>query len=193
VPECDRRTTIGKAQYAAFLDASKDADVIVSQSQWEASQAMREAVMGHPYARALLEDGRPEVSALWDQFGTECKARFDWLPEGYEVIVDLKTCQDASPAGFAKACGNWSYHIQAALYSMAAEACGLGSRQMVFIAVESEAPHLVAMYVIDEQSLIHAANKIGGLIAQYQECRATDTYPGYSKEIETVTIPPWSL
>jgi len=190
-PDVDRRTKKGKMAWEEFIAGSQGA-LVVTMEQHEKALAMQKAVIAHPYARALLGAGKPEVSALWDQFGAQCKARFDWLPDEFDVLVDLKTCSDASPTGFAKACGNWSYHIQAALYSMAAEACGLGKRPMIFIAVENEPPHLVGLYVIDDQALIAAEYKIERLIEQYAECRERNDWPGYSKEIETLELPKWA-
>ncbi|NCC41430.1 MAG: hypothetical protein EOM21_18795 [Gammaproteobacteria bacterium] len=192
VPECDRRTTIGKGVYAAFVDASKNADVIVTQDQWDEAQAMRDAVMAHPYARALLAGGKPEVTALWSEQGVDCKARFDWLPDGYEILVDLKTAQSASPEEFARSAHKYFYDYQACFYGMASEACGLGKRSMVFIVVESEAPFAVALYMIDDEAMESARYKIDELIEKYDECKRTNSYPGYSQEIEILTLPRWS-
>jgi hypothetical protein len=149
--------------------------------------------MSHPSASALLSEGRPEVTALWDVDGVECKARFDWLPSQFDVICDLKTAADASPEGFATAAGRYRYHYQAAWYSMAAESNGLGPRPMVFIVVENEPPHCVALYMLDQEAIDAATFRIGRLIEQYAECRHADAWPGYSSEVETLSLPKWSL
>jgi hypothetical protein len=56
---------------------------------------MADAVRQHPYAAALLADGKAEQSFWWDDkaTGQRCKCRPDWY-QG-TTIVDLKTCQDA--------------------------------------------------------------------------------------------------
>lgn len=192
-PECDRRTTVGKARYAEFLEESKTADIIVTAEQWYKAQAMRDAVMSQPYAAALLADGSPEVTALWDQGGIECKARFDWLPSGHQVIVDLKTASEADYDGFARAAGRYKYAIQASLYSMAAKACGLGDRPMIFIVVENEPPHAVALYTLDEEAIYSATYKIERLLEQYAECKSSGDYPGYAIEVQSLSLPKWSL
>jgi hypothetical protein len=165
----------------------------VTQDQHDKALAMEKAVMSHPSASVLLERGDPEVTALWDVDGVECKARFDWLPSQFDVICDLKTAADASPDGFATAAGRYRYAWQAAFYSMAAEANGLGPRPMVFIVVENEPPHCVALYMLDQEAIDAATFRIGRLIEQYAECRHADAWPGYSSEVETLSLPKWSL
>ena len=191
-PECDRRTKIGKESYAAFLAESIGAHV-VTQEQHDKAIAMRDAVMSQPSASALLSDGRPEVTALWEVDETACKARFDFLPTQFEVIVDLKTAQSASPDEFARASGRYMYHLQAAYYSMAAEANGLGPRPMVFIVVESEAPYCVALYMLDQEAIDAASYRIERLIQQYADCKHSGEWPGYSADVCTLSLPKWSL
>jgi len=190
-PLCDRRTNVGKAIWAEF-QADADGKVTVTQEQHDKARAMRDAVMTHPYAAALLASGQPEVSALWDEGPVECKARVDWLPDGFDVLADLKTAADASPEGFAAAAGRYRYAWQATLYSMASNACGLGERPMVFVVVENEPPHAVALYMLDQDAIDAARYRIDRLLEQYAECRATDAYPGYSQEIETLELPKWA-
>jgi exodeoxyribonuclease VIII len=93
------------------------------------------AVQGHPYANALLSHGKAEESFWADDTptGLRVKARPDWYFGG--TIVDLKTCQDASPSGFARACATFSYHVQAAHYLNVTFA-----ERFIFIAVEKTYP-----------------------------------------------------
>ena len=44
---------------------------------------------------------KTELSIVFDYYGNLCKARFDMLQNN--VIIDLKTCRDASPKGFKQA------------------------------------------------------------------------------------------
>lgn len=193
VPECDRRTKAGKELYAAFMDASTGAHV-VTQDQHDAAQAMRDAVMSNHAASMLLKSGSPEVTALFEiDDEVACKARFDWLPDQFEVVVDLKTAADASPEEFARAAGRYRYHYQSAWYSMASEANGLGQRPMVFVVVENEPPYAVALYMLDQEAVDAAAYRIARLVEQYAECKHAGVWNGYSAEIETLSLPKWSL
>jgi hypothetical protein len=94
----DRRSNAGKAAAADMaargLEAVTEADMALAAN-------MAIAVQGHPYAGALLADGKAEQSFWADDIATglRVKARPDWYFGG--TIVDLKTCTDASPSGFA--------------------------------------------------------------------------------------------
>lgn len=200
-PDADGRTKAGKEARAAFAAESVGAHV-VTQDQHDKAQAMRDAVMSHPFASVLLADGRPEVTALWEVDEVACKARFDWLPDQFNVIVDLKTAADASREEFARAAGRYGYHIQDAWYGMGAMACGLADtgnpgialrRPMVFIVVESEPPHAVALYMLDQEAIDAASSRIERLIHLYADCKHSGKWPGYSVEVETLSLPKWSL
>ncbi|MFD2112059.1 PD-(D/E)XK nuclease-like domain-containing protein [Thiorhodococcus fuscus] len=194
-PAVDRRTKAGKETFAAFeaeVTAIPDAMIATAEQDTKA-RAMRESVMAQPFARALLADGAAEVTLLWDQDGTFCKARPDWLCSGHEVIVDLKTAADASEQAFAKACGNYRYHLQAAWYQDAVMRVGLGDRVFVFIAVEPEPPYAAGLYQIDDQALRVGRIRYERALETYRECVATNDWPGYAREIRTIELPKWAL
>ena len=107
--EVDFRTKEGKAWKAAQTAE------IVEAVDLARAQAQAFAVRSQPDLAALLAEGRPEVSAFWldEQTGELCKCRPDWVsPAGDGVIlVDGKTCRDASPEGFGRAIWNLSYRL----------------------------------------------------------------------------------
>ena len=195
-PDVDRRTKAGKASAAVFEAECAEIGAIVATAEQDAkARSMREAVISQPFARALLADGRAEVTMLWTDMatGVACKARADWVCSGHEVLVDIKTAADASERAFAKACGQWSYHIQAAHYVDAALACGLAERAFVFIAVEPEPPHAVGLYQLDEEALRVGRMRRDRALETYHECITSGIWPGYAQEIRTIEIPKWAL
>jgi hypothetical protein len=117
----DRRSNAGKAAAAELAAAGIEA---VTESDMALALSMADAVRQHPYAAALLADGKAEQSFWWDDkaTGQRCKCRPDWY-QG-TTIVDLKTCQDASANAFARACATFGYHTQAAHYLNGAARCG---------------------------------------------------------------------
>ena len=64
---------------------------VLSADQWDQLHRMRDSVMAHPAAAGVLERGQ-------------------------NVVVDLKTCEDASLEGFAKSIANWRYDVQHPYY-----------------------------------------------------------------------------
>ena len=63
-------------------------------------------------------------------------------------IIDIKTCQDASPKAFRSAIYNFSYHLQACFYS---EALGYDPASFRFIAIENKYPFDVAVYSLSDE------------------------------------------
>jgi hypothetical protein len=194
-PDVDRRTKAGKETWEAFqAETATIVGALLATAEQDAqARAMRAAVMAQPFARALLADGAAEVSLTWDRAGLACKARPDWLCEGHAVIVDLKTALDAGPSAFAKACGQWKYHLQAAWYQDAAIACDLGERAFVFLAVEPAPPYAVGLYQLDEEALRVGRLRYQRALETYQACRTAGHWPGYDTEINTLSLPKWAL
>src|SRR5690606_33254705 len=93
-PEFDRRTKQGREAWEA-LEAQHPCATILKPEDYDRCIAIRDAVHSHPYARKLLR-GQTEVSAVWRDpwFGVLCKGRFDCLPTGLGIIVDVKSVSD---------------------------------------------------------------------------------------------------
>jgi hypothetical protein len=163
---------------------------VLTPKDFDLAEAMRDAVMAHPVAAALLVAGESELSLAWEQDGVGCKGRLD-LHAG-SVIADLKTTQDASPESFAASSWRYGYHRQAALYLSGARAVGLDAQRYVVIAVEKDAPHAVALYEYDHGALDAGEQQVRRLLALYQRCVEEDRWPGYGDEVRPLTLPGWA-
>ncbi len=194
-PDVNRRTNAGKAELAEWQASLPDDAEIASAEQHALALAMREAVLAQPFARALLDAGRAETTLLWTdaETGVACKARPDWLPEGHAVILDLKTAADASPAAFARAAGNFKYHVQESFYLDAARAVLNADLAFLFLVVETAPPHAVALYQLDDEARRVGAIRCRRAMDRYAECRATETWAGFPIEIQPLSIPPFAL
>ncbi len=190
----DGRTAAGKAWAA---DVAARGLEIVDASAMRAAVAQADAIRAMPDIAGLLAEGYGEASAFWidAQTGELCKCRPDWTsPAGDGVIlVDGKTCQDASPAGFGRAIWNMSYHLQAAWYSDGfTAATGLPVHGFVFAAVESAWPHAAAAYMLADDVLEAARRENRRLLNLYAECKRTGRWPGYGEGIDLITLPKWA-
>jgi len=193
MPAVDGRTKAGKEAKAAF-NAELPADChAVDAETYDTVYRMRDAVLENRYANILLSDGKPEVSIFWDDNGIECKARIDWLCGGHEVLLDLKTAQDAGYEGFAKACGSFQYHAQDSWYRRGAAAVGLGNRAFIFLVIENKPPHAVALYQLDDQARQAGEARIIRAIDIYRQCKESGEWPGYEPEIQSLSLPKWAL
>lgn len=190
----DRRT-------AAYKDAAKNhpADRILTGTENDTVKAIRAAVLAHPLAAQLLsQPGKAEVSlfARDPVTGVEVKARPDFLTDdGY--IIDLKTSRDASPAEFSRSIYNYRYHVQAAWYADVYEwATCKPCAGFTFIVVESDLPHNVQVYQLDDISTGIGRSEYRRNLNTYAECLATGIWPGYSApglRPELIALPDWAM
>ena len=192
-PDGDKRSKAGKEAFAEF-EAAHAGKPIISMADWALCEEIQHAVRMHPGAAALLQAGQPEVSALWNdaEFNVGCRARYDWLtPDG--LLIDLKTTQDASPAGFAKSCATFRYHVQAAWYLDAYQkAAGDLPLGFIFIAVEKTPPYAVALYELDAEAVDLGRALARRDLARYANAREFGVWPGYSEAIQPLSLPKWA-
>jgi hypothetical protein len=117
---------------------------------------------------------------------------------GIPVITDYKTCPDASPQGFAKAVDDFGYYIQAAQYCDGWRAIHGTDPAFVFVAQEKAPPYLTATYQLDSEALQIGRDAMERAMEIWRDCREAEAagyehaWPGYSHEIETISLPRWS-
>ena len=193
-PKIDRRTSTGKAEWEASQIEAEGRELITA-DEMEKLLAIRDSVYAHPAAsKALFGNPTIEQSIFWTDptTGVDCRCRPDCVTAA-RVIVDLKTCRDASPAGFAKSIAQYRYHVQAAFYSDGFRAAFDDlPRGFVFIAVETEPPYLVGVYVSSADMIDRGRTDYQADLETFRECLATDTWPGYSTSPLTLDLPKWA-
>lgn len=169
--------------------------IVLTPETWDQLHAMANAVHSHPAAGALLTGcpGEAEKSVYWNDAttGVLCRCRPDWWRDD-NVIVDLKTTEDASPEGFAKSMANYRYDVQAAYYLDGVQAATRKRpKAFVFIAVEKKPPYGVGVYVLDSDSLELGRAQYQHDLRIYAECVRTGEWPGYGDKIQTISLPAW--
>lgn len=107
---------------------------------------------------------------------------------GKRVTIDLKTTNDASDWSFSSDANSYMYHMQAAFYKFLT-----GAERHILIAVESKPPHAWRTYEFDQQALDIGQALMDQAIASYALCSATGSWPGYKKELTTLSLPKYAL
>lgn len=186
----DRR----KPEYKKAKDALGEEFVFVK-NEVRQIRGMYQAVRKHKRAIELLQEpGWSELSGFKrDENGIIRKVRFDRLTISGKIL-DLKKCQDARQREFSKSIGNYDYHMQAAWYLDAFSLItGLDADGFRFIAVEEKSPHGVAVYPIDEPSLMIGRDDYQEAYATYLECVQADHWPAYSDDEQEISVPSWKV
>lgn len=166
----------------------------VSIDDWNKVRRMREQVFSHQGAAYLLQQGYAEQSFFFTEpsAGAPCKIRPDWLNHHVRWAVDVKTTDDASPAGFGKSFFNFGYDKQAALIlDGLALIEGMPWEGIAFIAVEKEPPHAVAVYYATADDIERGRIRYRGNLQTYMECRERGQWPAYSQGVEPIMRPGW--
>ena len=189
----DRRTKEGKEAAARFEEANQGKTLITSEEMATLS-LVRSAVHSHLGAARLFGQGQAELSAFWTDAdtGLNCKCRPDWF--NGEVVVDLKTCVDASSGGFSRSIANFGYDIQAAFYVDGIKAVTGLELPFLFVAVEKDAPHAVAVYRADPEVIEVGRKKYRAALQLLKWCRESGSWPAYQPggEIEPISLPRWA-
>jgi hypothetical protein len=190
----DRRTKAGKAEWEAFTTAATGRTVL-PKADADLVMRMAHSVFSHPAAAMLLAlPGKAETTHMWTDAATglQCKCRPDWLTDDGCLLVDLKTTEDASARGFAKSIAQWRYHVQASWYLDGIEqATGTRPEQFLFLCVEKKAPYAVAVYAADAEMIAAGAQTAARDLDVLATCKAANAWPGYSDQIEPISLPPW--
>ena len=159
-------------------------------------RGMARSIAEHPAAYAHLEASSAdrELSGIFRPFGDSklrCKFRLDGYAESFAAIVDLKTTQSANYWDLRRTVPQYGYHRQAALYLRGARACGLEAEHFVFLWVEKEPPHAVAVSELDLPDIEAGERQVEELLRRWDECDERGEWPGYDEECFTLSLAQW--
>lgn len=187
---------VGRELYNAHKkiceEFEKSKKIVLTRDAWLTIEAMANKILSNPHAIQLIEGARIENSFFWQEehSGLLLKARPDVLQPN--MIVDLKTCADASPRAFQAAMVSGGYHIQGAMIRDAVER--IESRRIdtvINVCIETKYPHNIGIYFIDEFALDEGEKKYKRLCLELLNSLETDTFSDYG--IQTISLPKWAL
>jgi hypothetical protein len=185
-----------KAAKEAKADAYAAGQIPVLADDYQRVVAMVAAIRAHPLAGALIQaEGPVEQSMFWidPDTGVWCRARPDKSIRdrtGRLILIDLKTCENASEAGTSKSIGNYGYHQQDPWYRNGAVACGQDTDPgFLFIFVEKSPPHLINVVQVIAEDVAVGQRRNAAALRLYAECTAAGRWPGYGDDITEVALP----
>lgn len=181
------RTNEGKAIRDSILTSGRE---VLSAEDFRVVTDMAVAFSQNPVAASLFDKPHYVESSIFATIGgVKCKCRPDFITSGGLLVMDVKTTRDASPDEFGRSAWSLGYHLQAAFYRrVISEATGT-TPDFLFGCVEPEAPHLTAFYSVPPYLLEYADGLIESLLERYAECLESGVWPGYSSEMQELTVP----
>lgn len=186
---------VGRAAYdlrQALVEALENSGKkIIKSETLVVLENMREALRNNKNAMELIEGAIYEQSYFWEHKETELmlKARPDILHEN--MIVDLKTCSDASPKAFQRSMVAGGYHYQGAMIQDGVQALeGRFIETVINICIETTYPYSIGIYIIDSEALDFARKDYKQLLVALKDAKCQNEWPSY--EIQTIGLPSWA-
>lgn len=194
-PDVDRRTKIGKADWAAFQEALDPAAELLSADEHALAERCADAIREHPRAVELLTGVRTEETLTWtdDATGLPCKARLDTITPRY--VLDLKSTRRESIAQIKRDFASFLYHGQLAWYHDGAIASRLippDARTPYVIVVQTVEPYDVVPGRIMAEDLERGRALYRSLLDRYAQCKAADWWPGLAPDLVDLDLPAWA-
>lgn len=175
-------------------DQGPDAQPIKPEAA-ERIAAMVASIREHPVAREAVLHGAAEATVLWtdEATGLRHKARADYYRQDKGVLLEIKTCRDASPGGFARALSEYRYHVACALYVEGFQALGDPIHHYLMLAIESEPPHCCATYTLTADTEGRGFELLDRDREVLATCLRADYWPAYSDKTLALSLPRWAL
>jgi len=157
----------------------------------------REAIAACPDLSGItLADGKAEQTIVWEDVGTWCRARPDWLANDRSLMLDYKSVStSAEPNDVLRThviphC----WDLQSAFYLRGLRCAEKLERDpaYVFMAQEIEPPYAVSFIGMPPAFLALGEQKVNRAIALWSDCLRTGEWPTYGNRIFWPEPPPWA-
>lgn len=181
----------GKA-WADFAAAHEGRDIVTA-TEVARAVPIADAVAADPVAGPLLRapGARREETLSWSMEGLACQGTPDSFDPTTGILLDLKTCSDASPRAFSRHAWSYSYHAQLAWYAHALTLAGHTVRECLLVAVETSAPYGVTVHRLSPRLLEEGHRQWRAWWEQLRVCIAADQWPGYAETVCELDVPAW--
>ena len=198
-PDVDKRTKLGKEEYATFAALNEGRCIITPDQAQQVDGMIAACNRDWRIKHCLSACKKREVSVFGEIGGFPAKARLDaW--NGHGMVCDLKTTRDLA-CDFEKSIANFGYGLQAAWYRAVLRSAMESSGRMlpddfsfVFLVVESVAPFGTAVYRMSDEVMDCYSERLPELQKQWWECVLKNEYPGWPQtDVVDIGLPPWAM
>jgi len=169
---------------------------VLTANDYDLTLRIAEKVLNHPTASQLLaEPSETEGTLQWtdEKTGVQLKCRPDRRVLAGRLL-DIKTTTDARPDAFSKSIFTYAYYLQASTYLEGVRTvCKQRNVPFTFIAVETDAPHGIAVYELDQTACELGDIEFRRCVDLYARCAAADEWPDYPTGIMPISVPAWGV
>lgn len=166
--------------------------VLLPEAEYDQAQTMAENIMAHPIAGSYFDKDMLAEQSIFVECpdtGLLLKCRPDAL--SCNLILDIKTTVDASPAGFDKQVWQYGYGIQDAFYRRVCSLAGIDVDDFMFVAVEKQPPYVVAVHVLSNEYIEWADNVVSDMLHRIKYAEETGKYLTGWPDTNVIHPPRW--
>lgn len=186
-----------------FLDESKGKYVIndTGKESYDTIKHMLESAYADFAIKELLVNTEYQNSIFWtdQESGLNLKTRPDLCRRKNNVVVNVKTIEDGSPAAFSKDLAKYDYPLQACIEIRGCIESGLmpSVDKYFWLVFEKVAPYNATIYDFSEENRRMFDQELQYLLNKLKRAETENKYPGYSQDADnkwgilTANIPLW--
>ena len=142
----------------------------------------------------IWHDGDSELTYIWKEGETWCKARPDWISMDRALIIDYKsTGASAAPEDYVRIAVSTGLDIQDSWYRRGVRAIDGTDPDFIFMVQENFPPYLCSFIRLDMMFQDMGYEKVKKGLSTWRKCMESNDWPGYSTDIYTLEVPPWAL
>jgi len=143
-----------------------------------------------------LRDGKAEQVIVWQDIGTWCRSKLDWLAHDRAVILDYKTCSGSAEPNDAMRTHiiPHGFDVQAAFYLRGLRCIvpTATATKFVFLIQETDAPYCCSFVGMPPAFIEFGEHKVSAAIRTWAACLRDNTWPAYPNRIFWPDVPPWA-
>jgi len=170
----------------------QDDQILLPEGEFNQCKSMAFGCLQNKMANNLLtnKDLLAEYSfmATCPKTGLELKCRPDGLLKEAGIVIDLKSCLDASYRGFDKAVRNYRYDLQASFYRYVLKLCGYETTNFIFIATEKSS-YATACYEMSDKYNKYAEEEMFKTLCKIKLAQDTNTFDTGWPDLDTINLP----
>lgn len=198
-----KQSKVYKVEEEKFIKENSDKYIIpdVGEQSFETLAYMLESCHRDAVIQKLISNTEYQVSLFWtdQETGINLKTRPDICKRKKNVIVNLKTTNDGSPAEFSRDLAKYDYPLQAAIEIRGCIESGLMPQvdNYFWLVVEKQPPFNATLYEFDKSDQLSSFDELDFLLRKVVRAREEGLYPGYGDRasneygILTAQIPLW--
>lgn len=173
----------------------------VGKHSFETIEKMMESCYRDKWIQELIKNIQYQNTLCWIDPATQIqmKTRPDICKVNKNVLVNLKTTTDASPAKFSRDLADHDYPLQAIVEMEGAIRTGLMPQidKYFWLLVEKEPPYNAVLYEFDRSDWESVKLAYGFLLNRIKRCTEENFWPGFTDRADnqygilTARIPAW--